>query len=735
MAVISNLMFAVGFKVADGALRKADKQVQEMETNWAAVGVAAGAVTAAVVGIGVAAVNAANEFNDSMKTVQMATGMTAEQMEETKAIATDLYNDNFGENWQDLGSAIAETAKITQTQGEALKEMTQDALLLREAFGYEVSESVRSVDTMMKNFGITSEQAFSLIAQGSQKGLDYSGELLDSLDEYSVHYKELGFDAESMFDVMAAGAKEGAFNLDKINDAVKEFTIRSKDAGDTGAIEAYEMLGLNAEKMMRTFAEGGPEAKAAFDQIISMIGDIADPVDQNTVALGLFGTQFEDLQSDVILAMGSARNEFDMTIDKMGELNAIKMNTPGEAFARIGRQMETGILQPLGDKLLPYLVEFSQWLEQTGPKITEVGGAVMDSLAAGFSIAGDTAKFLADNIDVIGPALGAFAMVMGIKLIPTMWAMAAAGWAAVAPWLPFVAIALGVAAAVAGVILIFKNWGAVSTWLTNVWNTFKTWVVGLFNSIVEFFVTWGTAAWNAITSVVMSIVNTVVANWNAFGEMTRAVFSAIVAFFTNTWNTIWNTISTIANNIASFVTGVWDKIKNTATSTWEGISTGLTNMWTNVKNNFANGVNFITGLINSMIRKINSALSIKLPDWLGGKEFAINIPEIPEIPVDGSHANGLANVPFDGYIAELHEGERVLTAEENKAYSSGGESAPLAPARASSSGGATTRQEISLNINLSGSTLGPNEESVLLAKINDLFESVARRNGLEVAAD
>lgn len=39
--------------------------------------------------------------------------------------------------------------------------------------------------------------------------------------------------------------------------------------------------------------------------------------------------------------------------------------------------------------------------------------------------------------------------------------------------------------------------------------------------------------------------------------------------------------------------------------------------------------------------------------------------------VDGSHAGGLARVPFDGYVARLHEGEAVLTRAQATAWRAG----------------------------------------------------------------
>lgn len=75
-------------------------------------------------------------------------------------------------------------------------------------------------------------------------------------------------------------------------------------------------------------------------------------------------------------------------------------------------------------------------------------------------------------------------------------------------------------------------------------------------------------------------------------------------------------------------------------------------------------LNAVIGLINATISGIND-LSLDIPNWvpkIGGQKFGINIPKIPFLRV------GIANVPYDNYLAYLHQGERVLTKEENKQY-------------------------------------------------------------------
>ena len=75
-------------------------------------------------------------------------------------------------------------------------------------------------------------------------------------------------------------------------------------------------------------------------------------------------------------------------------------------------------------------------------------------------------------------------------------------------------------------------------------------------------------------------------------------------------------------------------------------------------------------VVRPMLEKLGSAIGWvaekagKIAGWLGKK--LDNREKSATGKVDGSHFNGLSYVPRDGYIARLHKGERVLTAQENR---------------------------------------------------------------------
>lgn len=711
--IISNLMYAVGFKIRTNPLDSADKKVGKLTKSVIGLGAA---VATMAVGIGAAGLAAATKYEEAMKHIEGATGMAAAQMEETREIAKNLYSQNFGEDWQDLGSAIANVQQVTKLAGAELENTTKNALLLRDTFGFELNESIKSTDTMMRQFGITSEQAMGLIAQGAQAGLDKSGELMDSANEYANQFKSLGFSASEMFDVFAAGSAEGVFQLDKVGDAVKEFNIRSKD-GSASSIEAFEMLGLNAEKMMQTFAAGGPAARQAFSDVVSMISDVADPVAKNNIGVALMGSQFEDLEATVISAMGSAGKQFDMTKNTLGELQQIKMSKPMEAFRSFGRQIETGILIPIGQKLLPPLSEFGKWLTSHKPQIDAVGEAIGTTLGNAIDrVSGFVAEllphlqsfggFLYEGFQVVAPVVGdiynSLAEVVGM----------------VTEWEGFLPVVVGLTAAFVSYKAVVIG-AATATRLQTLWTQRATVVTKL-----------ATIATRAL-SLAMSLnpIGIVVALLVGLGVALVTAYKKSETF-RNIVNGVWSSIKTgFAATLDFFrvtIPEMWERVWTKTKDVAERIKGTVGGIWDGIKGGFIKGINWIIDKVNNLIERLNNSLSFDIPDFLGGGSFDLGIPTISPIP-DGSHKDGLAKVPYDGYLAELHKGERVLTADENKMYTP-----ESAPARASSSA-----QKLQVEFLHSGAVpampANKSDEDRMRRMLEETFMSAMRRMGLEGA--
>lgn len=335
----------------------------------ATVGVAAAAAAGA---IGYKAVTAATDFNKSLNTLQTQTGSTKEEINGLGEGMKEIYKMNLGESFDDIGQAMALVKQQSLALGaqseKDITSITKNALLLRDTFELDVNMSVNTVSTMVKNFGITADEAFNIIAQGAQQGANKQGDLLEILNEYSPHFKALGMDAETFMNTLISGAESGAWSIDKMGDAVKEFNIRSKD-GSKASAEAYQALGFNADKMFNTFANGGKDAEDSFVKVNEKLLGMKDKVKQNEIGVALWGTMWEDLEKEGIEALIHINDSTDKTIDTMGEISKIKYKDFGSALEGIGRQIEVDLLIPLGDAVLPLLNKFANWFGANIPTV------------------------------------------------------------------------------------------------------------------------------------------------------------------------------------------------------------------------------------------------------------------------------------------------------------------------------------------------------------------------------
>jgi hypothetical protein len=270
----------------------------------AAGAAAAGALAAAALLKGV---QAALEREKATDRLGAQLGLSPERAAEFGDVAGRLYTDAFGESIQDNTAAIRAvwTSGLLPTgaTNAQLEDVTRRAMTFADVMEQDVTASARAAGQMVRT-GLAKDgaQAFDILTRAMQVSGDHAGDLLDTVSEYSTQFRSVGLDGQKALGMIAQALQAGARDADTAADAIKEFAIRSKDAGDPKVAQAYRDLGLNAKQMLDTFAQGGPAADAAMAMVIGRLKQVKDPVEQNALAVALFGTKAEDLQ-DALFAI------------------------------------------------------------------------------------------------------------------------------------------------------------------------------------------------------------------------------------------------------------------------------------------------------------------------------------------------------------------------------------------------------------------------------------------------
>lgn len=613
------------------AFREVESRLEGMNGKAIAVGAsvaAAGAgITVGAVHAGKALINMGDAYNSTMGDLQAKTGATAAEMEGLSDAVEGVYADrNLGTDMQDVADAVALAKQTTGLWGEDLESVSADALMLRDTFDYDLNESLRASKALMTNFGLDSHTAMNYIAEGAQKGLDYSGELLDTISEYSVQFAKVGMDADDMFNIMQAGAENGAWNLDKVGDAIKEFSIRSIDGSKTTQ-EAFAALGYDADEVMGIFAKGGEDANIAFNTILQDLISMDDEVARDAVGVQLFGTMWEDLGVDAMAALSEVTDGTYLAGDALNEINAVKYDTVGQALQGISRQLEVQ-LAPAGSAAAQRLAEMSpqitESLKTVSPYIEDLAVKFSDVLVDGIDLAIAALIWCSQNTDTLKAAavgLGiVFATFSAAKMITSIHNAVAAFSLLRAAHLKEKAETIYLQALYAKDAVVKGASTAATvaqTAATGAWNV----VAGIGTAV--------TSAFGAAMAFLTSPIGLVIL---AIG----ALIGIGVLLYKN-----WDMVKMYAVQLGTFLSGVWNSI-----------STAVGNFINGIKEKFLSGFSALVGIvkapINGVISLINGAIngingiSVDIPDWVpgfGGKHFGLMLPTMPLL-AKGGFTNG-----------------------------------------------------------------------------------------------
>lgn len=653
--------------------------------------------------IGTKAMDAYSETENAVTKVNAYFGETGQAAEESANVIKSVYSDGVGESMNSVADAVLMVKKNLGDLSETdLTNLTQQAITLDELYGIDMNETLRGVNSLMQQYGLTAQEAMDYIVVGTQNGLDKTNELGDNLSEYAGKFSQAGYSASEYFQLLDNGLKNGAYNLDKVNDAINEVTTRLVD-GTIG--ESIGSFSTKTQELFTSWQNGGATQKQVIDSIVADIGNCTNQQEALNLAALAFGTMAEDGNLKFITSLTSVGSTYD----------SVKGSAQGmfDATTTPMQQMESNT-RKLQQALVPL-----------GEKLAELANAILPPLVSVITTIGGWFERLPGPVQnfviILGALLAAF-----IALTPVIAAISVAMGALNVSMLPIIAVIAAVAAAIAGIIAIIQNWGAITQWFGELWNTIctgigamvdslKAWfsnlwthlqsvwegicnvvqtAVMLLGSIIQgaidiitlpFQMIWEnckgivSSVWEGIKSVVSSAIHAVSSTissvmgaiknvistvWNAISSKVSSVlntikttvstvFNAVKSVASSIWNGIKSVISSVVDGIKSKVSSVFNGVKSTVTSIFNGIKSTATSVWNGIKDAIIKPVEAAKNAVKGIIDKITGFFSgmklelpkIKLPHFKISGKLSLSPPSVPHLSIDWYKEGGILTKP------------------------------------------------------------------------------------------
>lgn len=658
-------------------------------------------------------VNQATELDDAMAKFQAQTGASSNEMSKFKNIARDVWSNNFGEDVSDVADMMGRVKQQMQGISDVdLKNVTEDLLTLRDTFDMDENETLRGAQQLMKQFGITSQEAFDLMATGAQNGLNKSDELGDNISEYSGKFAQAGYSADEYFQLMQNGLDGGAYNLDKVNDAINEVTTRLVDGTIEGALDSFD---TKTQDVFKAWQEGRATQKDVVNAIVEDISKTTNEQEKLNKSATAFGTMGEDFNAGFIQSLTTVGNKYKDVEGAMDKVKEIANGGLKNALSGLGRAFLDSFT-PIGELITPILAGIIglitvaiQGIQQGFAKvgdvissvlskidtsgITELTNQVSEVLAPAFDevrkaidemkvalepiakeILGKIGNAIQNVVNqaqkilsVVGPPILAIIKkiiqtVIGMTpVITSILQVVGSVVSGIISFITMVVTYVGTAiATILGFIMpivqivatiVANIWSVILTVAQNIWSKVSEVVTAIIGFVNNLFKT--------VSDIINNIWSKIQDSMNKVRDKVQGVIDNINKYFNN----IKSTVSDVFNGIWSKVQGVMDNVGNKISNVLQGIQ----NSWSGLKG-FVSGVfggiegavsslvGSVKGMVNGVIGGINGAIGIinKIP--------GVHIGKIPRLERGGVLKRGQIG------LLEGNGAEAVVPLERNKAW-------------------------------------------------------------------
>lgn len=659
--------------------------------------VAAIATIGAAIGIGTSSVKEYLEFDKQMIKVKALTGATAEEYEALKKKAMEVGKTTIFTS-EEAAIGMQKFALAGHKTKQIIEEIPP-IFDLAAASGEDFVMIADMISDHMKNFNIkTSDMGHVAdVLANTVSNTNVNVQMIsESLKYVSNSAMSAGMDLETtaaaiglMGDSALKSGRSGRYLVDALS-SLKEAKVQ----------RALKKMGVNVLDAQGKFV-GFTNVMKQLDKVI----DKNNPFKTQGQLIEIFGKQGSEAFMNILMAekeingttykgvealekfieanrnaIGKAKEMSDTILDSPSGKWALLQSAISDVKLKIGQAIFTKGGKQLIDIAIEWLNELSNVLSgnfndtkanKFWQSFIENGKIFLDALVqigkALWGIFTILNKIGIDKILIFLTILSVLSKIVQfvtviIPIIKVVWmVISAIGAAIAAVGGAVVAVVAAIVAVIAGVIyLVIKYWDEI-----------KAFVKAIPGFLAEFF----TGVWNVLSGVIGAIWQGIVDLFNWILNKITWLWDKIVGVFSTLWSVLTKIFSAIWDKVTGFFQGLWESI----TGLWDKVKTGFSERFTTMLNSFKDTIASIAEKIKGFFAKPFELMSDAIA---GAKEkaldFARKIPGMKYIigekenigtakaTINGSHANGLNYVPFDGYIAELHKGERVLTKDENE---------------------------------------------------------------------